>query len=66
MMDWCENGLQGSVPAKLFRRKRGMWRSGVPGGMRTLGKDEDAQGLGIAGVKRTLGKDKVAWEGQGQ
>lgn len=27
--DWCENILQEITPVKLFRTKRGMWRSGT-------------------------------------
>lgn len=29
MMHWYEKGLQGIVPAKLFRSKGGMWKSGT-------------------------------------
>lgn len=36
MMDLCENELQGIVPAKLFRSKGGMWRSGA--GLKTTSR----------------------------
>lgn len=29
MMHWYEKGLQGIVPAKLFRSKGGMWKLGT-------------------------------------